>query len=81
MDLSLIIDSLKNFKKFVEAFTGIFEFLPKFIRDSGEFFANGSSFWKDTEGMTATQPDAFDGKPTPGLDNPAKPESGSSSSK
>lgn len=79
MDLSLIIDSLKNFKKFVEAFTGIFEFLPKFIRDSGEFFANSSEFWKDTKGMTATQPDAFDGNKTPGLENPKSAGSSSSS--
>lgn len=64
MDLSLIIDSLKNFKKFVEAFTGIFEFLPKFIRDSGEFFSHGSSFWEDTKGMKDSTPNAFDEKET-----------------
>ncbi|MDO5097417.1 MAG: hypothetical protein Q4D85_01570 [Corynebacterium sp.] len=81
MDLSLIIDSLKNFKKFVEAFTGIFEFLPKFIRDSGEFFANGSAFWQDTTKMDGTNPNAFDGKPTPGLENPQSAGSSSSSSK
>ncbi|GAA1471621.1 hypothetical protein P4N68_03370 [Corynebacterium felinum] len=59
MDLSVIIDQIEKFVKFVRNFANLFQNTPKFIVDAGGFVSSFKENYGVTKGLlSAAKPEA-----------------------